>query len=407
MTHPLIRPDDRSPVSRRSFLRVAGLSAAALGGGGFLAACGGGTDTAAGSASSATSAAGSSSTSAATSAATSATEVMSSAGGSMTNGGSMTPAPAGTYGDIKLQLSWIKNYEFGGEFFATEKGYYTEAGFSSVALVTGPVPSADELVATGEVEIGLSAPDATARYLLDSGAPLKIIGSTYQKNPFCILSLQEGKPISTPADLVGKNIGVQSGTNQSIFAGFLKANGLTADQMTITPVQFDPSPLYDNQVDGFMSYVTNEPFLAKAKGFTPVTLVFADNGLPLTAETFTVLQDTIDNDREMLKAFLYAEIKGWTDSVADPAGTAKLAVTTYGADLGLVEADQVEQAAAQNELIVSADTKANGIFTLTEQRQQNIVDAIALTGYEITAAELFDLSLLDEVYASYPDLITA
>lgn len=401
MTNPLIRPDDRGPVSRRSFLRVAGLSAAALGGGGFLAACGGSDTPAASSASSAA-------TSAATSAseATSMTSMTSMSSMESMSGGSMTMAPAGTYGDIKVQLSWIKNYEFGGEFFATENGYYTEAGFSSVELVTGPVQSAEELVATGEVTVGLSAPDATARYILDSGAALKIIGSTYQKNPFCILSLQEGKPISSPADLVGKNIGVQSGTNQSIFEGFLKANGLTSDQMTITPVQFDPSPLYDNQVDGFMAYVTNEPILAKNKGFTPVTLVFADNGLPLTAETFTVLQETIDKDREMLKAFLYAEIKGWTDSVADPAGTAKLVVTKYGKDLGLDEKGETEQATAQNDLIVSDDTKKNGIFTLTEEMQSEIVDAIGLTGYEITAAELFDLSLLDEVYASFPDLIT-
>ena len=397
MTNPLIRPDDRGPVSRRSFLRVAGLSAAALGGGGLLAACGG----------SDTPAASSTSSAAATSA-TSATSAMESSMASMSSsGGSMSMAPAGTYGDIKLQLSWIKNYEFGGEFFADDKGYYTEAGFSSVELVTGPVQSAEELVATEEVTVGLSAPDATARYILDSGAELKIIGSTYQKNPFCILSLTEGKPINTPADLVGKNIGVQSGTNQSIFEGFLKANGLTPDQMTITPVQFDPSPLYDNQVDGFMSYVTNEPFLAKAKGFTPVTLVFADNGLPLTAETFTVLKSTIDSDREMLKAFLYAEIKGWTDSVADPAGTAELVVTKYGKDLpGLTVEGETEQAEAQNDLIVTDDTKKNGIFTLTEEKQAEIVEAIALTGYEIGAEELFDLSLLNEVYAAYPDLIT-
>ena len=400
MTNPLIRPEDRSPVSRRSFLRVAGLSAAALGGTGFLAACGSDTvSTAASSLNSAASSASSVVSSGAESMMSSATDMAS----TMTDG----MAAPGAYGDIKLQLSWIKNYEFAGEFFATEKGYYTEAGFTSVELVTGPVNSADELVATGEVEIGLSAPDATARYILDSGAELKIIGSTYQKNPFCILSLSEGKPITTPADLVGKKIGVQSGTNQSIFEGFLKANGLTPDQMTITPVQFDPSPLYDNQVDGFMSYVTNEPFLAKAKGFTPVTLVFADNGLPLTAETFTVLKKTIDDNREMLKAFLYAEIKGWTDSVSDPKGSAELVITKYGKDLpGLTVEGETEQATAQNDLIVSADTAANGIFTLTDAMQQKIVDAIGLTGYTITAEELFDLSLLDEVYAAHPDLIT-
>ena len=66
-----------------------------------------------------------------------------------------------------------------------------------VDLVTGPVDSADALVAAGNVTVGISAPDATARFISEQGAPLKVIGSTFQKNPFCILSLEEGKPIKT------------------------------------------------------------------------------------------------------------------------------------------------------------------------------------------------------------------
>ena len=130
-------------------------------------------------------------------------------------------------------------------------------------------------------------------------------------------------------------------------------------------MQYEPTPLTEKKVDGFMAFLTNEPFIVKASGFTPVTLAFADNGLPLTSETFAVLQETIDAQRDMLKAFLTAEIRGWTDAVADPAGAAKLAVETYGKDLGLDLAGQTEQATAQNELIVTADTEANGLFTLT------------------------------------------
>ncbi len=153
--------------------------------------------------------------------------------------------------------------------------------------------------------------------------------------------------------------------------------------MTITPVQFDPSPLYDNQVDGFMSYVTNEPFLAEAKGFTPVTLVFADNGLPLTAETFTVAAGhrSTTTARCSRRSSTPRSRAGPTRSPT-PTGTAELVVTKYGSDLGLTEASEAEQAASQNELIVTDDTKANGIFTLTEEMQAEIVEAIALTGYD-------------------------
>ena len=152
-------------ASRRDFLRITGLGAVGL----ALAACGGGGGSTAAPASSAAAA----------------------------------PA-AGQFGDISVQLSWIKNIEFGGEYFADSKGYYSEAGFNKVDLVTGPVDSADALVLAGNITVGVSAPDATARFITEQGGPLKIIGNTFQKNPFCILSLEEGKPIRTPADLVGK-----------------------------------------------------------------------------------------------------------------------------------------------------------------------------------------------------------
>jgi ABC-type nitrate/sulfonate/bicarbonate transport system substrate-binding protein len=358
----------RTPTSRRTFLRAAGLGAVGLA---AFAACG----KSGGAASSAAPSAGASS------------------------------VAAGAYGDLSLQLSWIKNIEFAGEFFADSKGYYTAAGFSKVDLVTGPVDSADALVAAGTVDVGLSSPDSTARYIAEQNAPLKIIGSTFQKNPFCILSLEEGKPIKTVADLAGKTLGIQAGTNQSIFAGFCKANNVDPSTFKTVVVQYEPTPLTEKKVDGFMAYTTNEPFLVKAKGFTPVTLPFADNGLPLTAETFCVLQDTLDKDRDKLKAFLKAEVQGWNDAVSDPEGGAKLAVETYGKALKLQLAGQVEQLKAQNELVVTADTKKNGLFTLTDELVAEIIKAIASVGVTITAEELFDLSLIKEVFSENPDLI--
>ncbi|GAA1381498.1 hypothetical protein GCM10009613_07520 [Pseudonocardia kongjuensis] len=316
-------------------------------------------------------------------------------------------AEAGEFGDIAIQLSWIKNIEFGGEYMADSRGYYTEAGFSNVELVSGPVDSADALVLAGNVDIGITAPDATARFITEQGAPLKVIGSTFQRNPFCILSLEDGTPIRTLADLAGKRIGIQAGTNQQIFAGLLAANDIDPSTIEQVVVQYEPAPLVEGTVDGFMAFLTNEPFLVAADGHTPVTLSFADNGLPLTSEVFTVLQETIDERRDMLKAFLKAEIRGWTDAVAEPEESARLAVEVYGADLGLDIPGQTEQAIAQNDLIVTDDTRANGLFTSTPEALERTIGAIGDMGISITAEELFDLSLLDEVYAENPDLVTA
>jgi ABC-type nitrate/sulfonate/bicarbonate transport system substrate-binding protein len=275
-----------------------------------------------------------------------------------------------------------------------------------VDLLAGGVgaTSAEAMVLSRSALVGLSAPNATAPAIVNEQAPLKIIGSTFQKGPFCIVSLEEGTPITSPAEMAGKRIGVQTGTNEEIFAGLLAANGMAADDLTIVPVQFDPMVVATGDVDGFMAYITNEPILLAFRDFHPVTFLFADHGLPLTAETFTVLQEEIDTNRDKLKAFLKAEILGWTDAVNDPEESARLAVEEYGKEYELGLEEQIEEMHAQNELVVSPDTEANGLFTMTDQLITAGIEALNTIDIPITAEELYDFSLLEEVYAENPEL---
>ncbi len=133
-------------------------------------------------------------------------------------------------------------------------------------------------------------------------------------------------------------------------------------------------------------------------------MLFADFKLPLVAETFTVRQETIDNEREKLKAFLIAEIKGWKDAVNNPVESARLAAQVYGKDQNLDVAEQTEEAQAQVGLVVSDDTKANGLFTMTPALIDENSAALKDAKLDIAAEDLFDLSVLQEVYAEHPDL---
>jgi ABC-type nitrate/sulfonate/bicarbonate transport system substrate-binding protein len=356
-----------SRFGRRNFLRAVGIAGVAVGGASVLAACG------------------------------------SDSGSSSSTSSS---ASAAGFGTASVQLSWIKNVEFAGEYFATEKGYYTDAGFDKVTLLAGGGNTgAEEVVISGQALVGMSSPSITAPAIV-SGAPIKIIGSTYQKNPFCILSLAEKTPIKTVADLKGKRMGVQSGGNQAIFEGFLKANGMTTADVKLVTVQYDPTVLEGDTIDGFMAYLTNEPIIMKGAGFTPVTLGLADNGLSFVAETFTVSQESIDTKRDMLKAFLKAEIKGWTDAVKDPGQSADYAVNTYGKDQKLDLKEQTSEATAQNALVLTEDVNTNGLFTMTDALVEENIKALTSMGVTITADKLFDLSLIQEVYKENPDLIT-
>ncbi|KOV86633.1 ABC transporter substrate-binding protein [Streptomyces sp. NRRL WC-3618] len=308
------------------------------------------------------------------------------------------------FGELTLRLSWIKNVEFAGSYIADSKGYYTAEGFSKVTLIGGG-PSATPMetdVVTKKALVAISAPDITGAAVA-KGAPLKIIGAQYQKNPFCIMSMTKA-PITKPEDMYGKKIGVQAG-NESVWAAYIKATGLDESKITKVPVQFDPLPLTQGTVDGWFSFVTNEPNTLRLKGFKVSTMLLADTGYPLVSETYCVRQDTIDKHRDLLKAFLRAEIKGWKASIADPALGAKLAAETYGKGLGLTTEEQTLEAADENKLLVTADTKKNGLFTITPELVEENIKTLKYGGLDITADKLFDLSIIEEVYKENPSLI--
>ncbi|WP_435526630.1 ABC transporter substrate-binding protein [Microbacterium aurantiacum] len=314
-----------------------------------------------------------------------------------------TDAAAEGFGDLTLQLSWILNEEFAGEYFADTNGYFEEAGFSSVNLVPGPSTGVAELLG-GTADIALSDSVSIGSAVASEGAPLKIIGATFQANPFTILSLADGGDIATPEDLIGKRIGVQD-SNTSLFNALLAANDIDPSELTVVPVQYDPAPLVNGEVDGFVSYITNEAITVEMMGLETTNLPFAQNGLPFVAETFTVTDEQIASNREMLKAFLVAELRGWTDALADPQGGADLALEVYGADLDLDPEKTLAGSLAQNELVVSEETEANGLFTISEELQALTIESLAGAGIELEAADLFDLSLLAEVYEENPDLL--
>ncbi|WP_148613296.1 ABC transporter substrate-binding protein [Nocardioides rubriscoriae] len=324
-------------------------------------------------------------------------------------GGNASAAGSGADGDgfgsIAVQLSWIKNAEFAGEFMADDKGYFADAGFDGVDLLSGPVAT-EELVATGKADFGLSNAISTGAAVANSDFPLKIIGTTYQKNPFSILSLADGGNIATPQDLIGKKIGVQD-PNLSLFNALLAANGIDPDDVEVVPNGFDIAPLEDGQIDGLVAYVTNESLLVKGDGFDTVDLGFADNGLPFVAESVIATDDTIKNEPDMVKAFLKAEIQGWNDACADPEAGAELAVEKYGVDIDPpLELDkEVAQAEQQCDLLVNTDeTAANGLFTISDDLVQANLDSLAAAQIDLEADDLFDLSLLAEVYEENPEL---
>ncbi|SDK78108.1 ABC-type nitrate/sulfonate/bicarbonate transport system, substrate-binding protein [Nocardioides sp. YR527] len=320
------------------------------------------------------------------------------------------------FGTISMQYSWIKNEEFAGEFYAEDKGYYEEAGFDAVNGISGPDTGVAKLL-SGKVQVAINDAASVGSAIAEQEAPLKIIGATFQKNPFTILSLKDGGNIATPADLKGKKIGVQD-SNVNVFKAILAANGLEEkkDDITVVPVEFDPTPLMEGQVDGFMAYLTNESITVELAGHEVTNLPYAENGVPYVAETYTVTDQYLAENRDLLKALLTAEIKGWTETFKNPSDEVVKVVTKHyneaasdsdGLEASFGELDPVKTKRGLEEsqaLISTPETEKNGLFTISEELQQQTVDSLAAAGWEVSTEDLFDTSIIDEIYEENPEL---
>ena len=364
------------PIDRRTFLRrgargLGGAAALGLAGPALLEAC--------------SSSKSSSSTATTAAAAGSATTAA--------GGGATTVAP-GSLGALNVVGPWVPDVETGGEYVADSKGFWTQQGFSSVTVIpSGPnAPAQEQMVATGKGLIAITSLDSTAA-AIQKGLAIVCIGAEYQKNPFCIMSAAT-KPINTPQDMIGKKIGVQS-PNDAVWAAFLQANSIDASKVTKVTVGFDPTPITQGTVDGWFSFITNEPIELGLKGFKTATMLLADYNYPEVGNAFICTTDSLKTARAKVKAAMIGEILGWKEALTNPAEASTLA-TQKGQ--GLTQKQEELQADSQAALIVTSDSQANGLFYITPTAQTANIKTLGLGGTTVTAAQLFDMSLLDEIY---------
>lgn len=296
-----------------------------------------------------------------------------------------------------LQMGWIANVENAGEFVAAEKGYYTDEGLEMTLEPGGPAVSVEPLVVSGKALIGLSQPDVVARARAN-GAQLKVVAATFQKNPAAVMSLASA-PIATPQELVGKKLGIQQ-SGVAIYDAFFTSIDIDPKSITYVPVQFDPAPLVNGEVDAFVSFQTNQPIQLATQDIETVTFLTADYGFNLYADAMLVSEETLADEEKRATAvkIIRATIKGWQDALADPPMAAQLVVEKYGKSLNLDLAAQTLTLEAQIPLIQTEDTEEFGLLTMTEEGIAQNIETLKNSGIEATAEEIFDTSLLEEVY---------
>lgn len=300
------------------------------------------------------------------------------------------PRPARAANPFTMQSAWINDAEFAGYFIGMDQGYYAGEGLDLTYLSGGPDVIPESTIIAGRADLSLTTPDTTIKAIAEQGAPFRIIGAQYQKNPIGIVSLAKA-PVLTPQDMIGKTIAVPPVNTISVEA-VLAINGIDRAQVNLVPYSYDPTPLIRGEIDASLDFTTNVPYTIGTMGEEAVSFLLFDHGFTIYNDTVVVTEETLRTKRAELVGWLRASRRGWAENFADPGLWPPRWMDTWFAGTGRSLENELFFNHAQQPLMESPA----GFLAMTEEGIDANLEALARVGIK-GSREMFDTTLLEEI----------
>jgi NitT/TauT family transport system substrate-binding protein len=211
--------------------------------------------------------------------------------------------------NISVRIPWLRTAATIGLEVAAEKGFFKEEALA-VTINPGSVEASPlRKVLSKEDQLGLLEPAQIIMGIVKQNMPFKILALKAQKSPFCLMSRKD-RGIRRIADLKGKRVGYNP-LNDISYLAMLKTAGLDRKDLNEVRVQFSLEPFFQDQVEVWPSFVSNEPVVARRKGMD-VSLICADDvGVHLYEAALFARKDFIAGNTKTVSGFIRAWRKGW------------------------------------------------------------------------------------------------
>jgi len=222
---------------------------------------------------------------------------------------------------ITLKLKWVHFAGYAGFYMAQEKGFYEDARLD-VTLLPGdfsdPFPDVVGDVMSGRADFG----EINGQSLLEAfgeGNDFKAIMATFQLSPHVFFSLKESN-ISSPGDFAGKKLGLifDNKMGKILYPSIMEKVGVDPASTTIVPYLDPISVLTSGEVDVADGWRTYQPYEFNQADIE-VNMIFPEQyGLRGYDTVVFTPQKMIDENPEIVRAFVHASIKGWEYALDHP-----------------------------------------------------------------------------------------
>ncbi|MBO6759027.1 MAG: ABC transporter substrate-binding protein [Roseibium sp.] len=267
--------------------------------------------------------------------------------------------------DVKFTLDWKFEAPSAPFFIAQDKGYFAEEGVN-VTIDSG-AGSRESIprVATGAYDMGFGDVNALIK-LMDEQPDLKVkaVLMAYERPPFAVIGRESQGVTSDPKSLEGKTLGApppDAAFGQ--WPAFVEVAGIDTSGITIENVGFpvrEPM-LAQGQVDAIFGFSFSSVINLKAQGVPAddISLILmGEHGLDLYGNVVMVNTDFAAENPDAVKGVLRALVRGYIDTMTDPAASVPFVLKRNEVLDQAVETDRINMA-VEGSMLTPA-VKANG-----------------------------------------------
>lgn len=218
---------------------------------------------------------------------------------------------SGPIEDITVQLKWMHQAQFAGNYVAEQKGFYKDLGLNveleSFDYTNNPISE----VLDERADFGIIGAGELIKARVE-GKPIKALAVIYQDNPVTAYTLASSG-IDSPDDFIGKRVGIQTGINVEYqIQAMLNAVGVDYNtDITVKKIGFGINKIIDEEIDVGFGYMINEPIQVEEEGYEINIIHPAEYGINVYGDVLFTTEEMIKNRPDLVYRFVKATLKGW------------------------------------------------------------------------------------------------
>ncbi len=233
---------------------------------------------------------------------------------------------AGQAGNEKLVFMphWLPQAQFAGYYVAQDQGFYAEAGLDVAIIHPSAAVNAIHFLEDGRADV-ISLFLVTALEALRNGVDLVNIAQISQHSAIMFVSMKDSG-IENLEDFEGKKVGVWMSGFQEVPEALMHSRDITVEWVPIlsTVNLFLLGGLDVMTVMWYNEY--NQLYLTGIDWDEMNTFFLADYGFDIPEDGLYVLEHTLEERPEDLRAFVEATFRGWEYAAANKEYAVQLVV---------------------------------------------------------------------------------